>query len=74
MARSKFLLVLFLGIVACAPSPLYVVHGHIGTVGEIPRDGRGEPVWGGMRRPLSPAPSPGLPSAPGIPITPPPGY
>jgi hypothetical protein len=44
MARTKFLIPL-LAVTACAPSPFYVPPRHVGTVGEIPRDGRGEPIW-----------------------------
>jgi hypothetical protein len=70
MARFKFTLVL-LGLAACAPSPLYVDRPRIGTVGEIPRDGRGEPIWAAIRQPLPPAAAPVLAASPGIPITPP---
>ena len=40
-------IVLFAGLLlaACSPSPLYVGHRVVGTPGEIPRDGRGEPIW-----------------------------
>ena len=37
---------------ACAPAPLYSAGGiHKGavTIGEIPRDARGEPVWAAIR-------------------------
>lgn len=37
---------------ACAPAPLYSASGtHKGavTIGEIPRDARGEPVWAAIR-------------------------
>lgn len=37
---------------ACAPAPLYTASGtHKGavTMGEIPRDARGEPVWAAIR-------------------------
>ena len=37
---------------ACAPAPLYSASGtHKGavTMGEIPRDARGEPVWAAIR-------------------------
>lgn len=77
MARIKFipasLLGLALAVCACAPSPLYVGKG-LGTVGEIPRDGRGEPLWSAIRPPpTAPATVP-MPVAGGIPIVPPPGY
>ena len=76
MAASKFILLPLLALAACAPSPLYVSSsGAIGTVGEIPRDGRGEPLWSAIVTPEPvPAPPPGLTVNPGIPITPPPGY
>ena len=74
MARIKFILLPLLALCACAPSPLYVSKRHIGTVGEIPRDGRGEPIWSAI--PAAPAPplAPAMPVNPGIPIIPPPGY
>lgn len=77
MARINFILLagsaLALGLSACAPSVLYVRPG-IGTVGEIPRDGRGEPLWSAIPpAPLLASPAP-LPVAGGIPIIPPPGY
>lgn len=40
------------GLSACAPAPLYMASGtHKGavTLGEIPRDARGEPVWAAIR-------------------------
>jgi hypothetical protein len=54
MAPLKFLppmLVVLLLLASCAPSPLYVPPPRIGTVGEIPRDGRGEPIWSAIRPP-----------------------
>lgn len=58
MARMKFLFASILGVTlsvgACAPSPLYVDRAHVGTYGEVPRDGRGEPIWADIR----PAPPP----------------
>jgi hypothetical protein len=84
MARTEFitasLLALALGISACAPSPLYVRSNRSGTVGEIPRDGRGEPIWSAIRPApavIPPAPQPpsgsiqAYPPAAGIPIIPP---
>ncbi len=54
MARP-ILLLLPLFLAGCTASPLYV-GGQTGTVGEIPRDGRGEPLWGaiGEAQPLPP--------------------
>lgn len=49
MTNPKFLLGLFLFAAACAPSPLYVSDNRAGTGGEIPRDGRGEPIWSAIR-------------------------
>lgn len=77
MARTNFTFIalvgLSLGTAACAPSPLYVSPG-LGTVGEIPRDGRGEPLWSAIRpAPASPA-NAVMPVTGGIPIIPPPGY
>ncbi|MFZ4689478.1 MAG: hypothetical protein ACOYLS_09585 [Polymorphobacter sp.] len=78
MARTKFILLSFIGVAvgisACAPSPLYVRSSRIGTVGEIPRDGRGEPIWGAIRQPPPSSDAPVMPPRAGIPITPPPGY
>jgi hypothetical protein len=49
MARTKFSLLTFFGasaaLAGCSPSPLYVDRAQIGTFGEVPRDGRGEPIW-----------------------------
>jgi hypothetical protein len=73
MANMKILSALVLlatGLVACAPSPLYVSN-RIGTGGEIPRDGRGEPLWSSIR-PAPPAPPMApMPPAAGIPVQPP---
>ena len=74
MARMKFILLPFLGLAACAPSPLYVGHSHVGTIGEIPRDGRGEPIWNVIRQAPPETPGPAMPASPGIPIISPPGY
>lgn len=49
MTNAKFLLGLFLFAAGCAPSPLYVSDNGVGTGGEIPRDGRGEPIWSAIR-------------------------
>ena len=46
---------------ACAPAPLYTASGtHKGavTMGEVPRDARGEPVWAAIR-PVPGASQPG---------------
>ena len=55
MARSKLLPVSILllagALPACSPSPLYVDRAGIGAYGEVPRDGRGEPVWGSIAAP-----------------------
>ena len=59
-----------LALPGCYASPLYVQsNAHRGTVGEIPRDGNGEPMWRAIPRPLSSDPGPNIPPAPGIPIT-----
>ena len=75
MARTKFipasLIILMLFLSACAPSPLYVRSGRIGTAGEIPRDGRGEPVWSAIRPAPANIPIDKQPPAAGIPIIPP---
>ena len=61
MARTKFLLFPILALGACSPSPLYVDRAQVGTYGEIPRDGRGEPVWTAIAPPPAPmAPMPPL--------------
>lgn len=72
MVRNPRLLAAFalvLGVAACAPSPLYVQRVHRGTVGEIPRDGRGEPLFDAIRTPLPPPPAPYVAPAPGTPVT-----
>ena len=55
MARPKFLFLSILGFAgtlpACSPSPLYVDRAEIGAYGDVPRDGRGEPVWGSIAPP-----------------------
>ena len=41
-----------LALTACAPAPLYTssgLHRGAATLGEIPRDARGEPVWAAIR-------------------------
>lgn len=59
MARPKLLLMSILvvgaALSACSPSPLYVDRAQIGSYGEVPRDGRGEPVWNAIAPP-QPAP------------------
>ena len=74
MARMKFLSLSILGIAlalaACSPSPLYVDRVSTGTYGEVPRDGRGEPIWSDIRpapAALPTAPMPGAPM-PGAPM------
>lgn len=66
MARMKFLLPAILSLGACSPSPLYVDRAQLGTNGEVPRDGRGEPIWSAIGPPPagSTAPSPPQPVAP----------
>jgi hypothetical protein len=55
MARpNRTLVVLLLTLAAgCAPSPLYFSNSNKrpGTGGEIPRDGRGEPIWSAISPP-----------------------
>ena len=72
MARMKFLSLsipaIGLALAACSPSPLYVDRVQRGTYGEVPRDGRGEPIWADIH----PAPST-LPIAPPLPTVPMPG-
>ena len=75
MARTKFIiaavLTLALGTSACAPSPLYVRSNRGGTGGEVPRDGRGEPIWSAIRpAPVAIPPAP-QPPAGGLPVIPP---
>jgi hypothetical protein len=73
MANMKILITVALlgtSIAGCAPSPLYV-SSRIGTGGEIPRDGRGDPLWSAIR-PAPPQAAPvQMPAAPGIPVQPP---
>lgn len=77
MARINFILLtgaaLTFGLSACRPSLLYVKPG-VGTVGEIPRDGRGEPLWSAIRAAPGISAPQAIPVTGGIPITPPPGY
>lgn len=54
MARTKFLLLAILSVGGCSPSPLYVDRTQVGTYGEVPRDGRGEPIWSAI--PAAPPP------------------
>ena len=77
MARFNFLPLLSvpLLVTACAPSPLYVPPPRLGTVGEIPRDGRGEPIWTAIKptppaEPMRPMPTyaPVLPPPPPAPV------
>ena len=74
MVRNPVLLpgmIAVLALAACAPSPLYVQRAKRGTVGEIPRDGRGEPIWDAIRTVPPPPPAALYPPAPGIPVEPP---
>jgi hypothetical protein len=68
MARpNRTLVVLSLALVAgCAPSPLYFnsTHKRPGTGGEIPRDGRGEPIWSAITPPPPDSIYQGPPPAP----------
>lgn len=61
----KSTLPLLLVLAACAPSPLHVgVARGPGTGGDVPRDGRGEPIWGAIKA------APPQPDGPGAPIAP----
>jgi hypothetical protein len=75
MARTKFLPLLLaplLAMSACAPSPLYVPSHRIGTGGEIPRDGRGEPIWTAIAPPPPEEPVRPMPAYnSAVPVTPP---
>lgn len=52
-------LCLSLLLAACASSPLYVDRGEArGTMAEIPRDARGDPLWAAIR------PAPQMPGEP----------
>lgn len=59
-------------LAGCTPSPLYFSSSkRPGTGGEIPRDGRGEPIWSAIR-PVAPdaaAPPPTAPVAAPAPAT-----
>lgn len=51
-------------LAGCTPSPLYFSSSkRPGTGGEIPRDGRGEPIWSAIR-PAEPYAVPPPPNAP----------
>ncbi|GGI84269.1 hypothetical protein GCM10007973_20990 [Polymorphobacter multimanifer] len=54
MIRPALLLCLSL-LAGCAASPLYVERGRGGTLAEVPRDARGEPIWAAIK------PMPSLP-------------
>lgn len=44
------LLIAALALAGCASSPLYVDRGEArGTMAEIPRDARGEPLWAAIK-------------------------
>ena len=55
-------------LAGCAPSPLYFSNSNHrpGTGGEIPRDGRGEPIWAAIKpvAPYAAAPAPVAAPAP----------
>lgn len=53
MARSFIILSILALLSSCAPSALYfhVRPQRPGTGGEIPRDGRGEPIWSAINAP-----------------------
>ncbi len=59
-------LVLASTLAACAPAPLYSssrTHKGAVTLGEVPRDSRGEPVWAAIR-PVPEASQPSSPAGP----------
>lgn len=58
-------------LAGCVPSLLYVRNGPVGTHGEIPRDGRGEPLWSAIRQAQPATPTPQMLVGGGIPIIPP---
>jgi hypothetical protein len=66
MARMKFPSLTIAGVcvalAGCSPSPLYVDRVQAGTFGEVPRDGRGEPIWSAI--PPAPPTAATDPSAP----------
>ncbi len=71
MAQNKIIrriglcVVCVAALAGCTPSPLYFSSNkRPGTGGEIPRDGRGEPIWTAIR-PVAPyaAPPPTAPVA-----------
>ncbi len=73
MVRNRIVplcgVIVALGVAGCAASPLYVrSNAHRSTVGEIPRDGNGEPMWDSIPNPVAQAPRPYVPPAPGIPV------
>lgn len=78
-ARTKLLFLSLSGafslLAGCtpAPSPLYVSSKVGSTIGEIPRDTRGEPLWATLRRGQPAPPAPVYPNIVGTPVTPPPG-
>ena len=64
--------IIFLGLAisACAPSPLYVGERRPrGTVGEVPRDGQGEPIWAAIPGAPPTQPVRPMPTDQGIPVT-----
>ena len=55
LLRSSFCLALLTAVAGCSPAPLYLSAGNhkvargAVTLGEIPRDAMGEPVWSAIR-------------------------
>ena len=75
MARTKFITVTLLALAfwfaACAPSPLYIGSNHVGTLGDVARDERGEPRLSTIRAAPGTTPPPPMAPAAGNPIVPP---
>jgi hypothetical protein len=46
MQKISAVLLIAISMAACAPSPLYIGRSKTtATLGTIPRDGNGEPIW-----------------------------
>jgi hypothetical protein len=61
---SRLVLLLLPLLAACQASPLYVGTRAVGTGGEVPRDGNGNPIWDAIR----PVPGTALPPVPAAPV------
>lgn len=68
MLRPLIIVPVLLALAGCIPSPLYVDRKSA-TIGDVPRDGRGEPDWSQLRQAVPDAAATAPAPAPGIPVT-----